>query len=210
MPPFTRNLLLFALANTVLVNLLLKLTQGWLVFQPMEEDIGRREGALHQARLFVLFRTWEADSWDPMTAAWKYLRSPAGGSVYDHVWFQEHLKFQYPLSSLLPIEVVHVLLPGDVIHWAPLTLVSWFAVWGTALLVALIFRDACREHLDPWILRGTSRGDEVIRMAVAAGLTLTFYPIVIAFTVGQIQPWLDVLFAAMIWLLVSIVVRATS
>jgi hypothetical protein len=35
---------------------------------------------------------------------------------------------------------------------------------------------------------------------IAVGLTLTFYPIVRAFTLGQIQPWLDFLFAAMVWL----------
>ena len=200
MPPFTRNLLLFALANTVLVNLLLKLTQGRLEYPRAHQEAGWREGTPYHFGKFLLFRTWDDDSWWPMTAAWKYLQSPAGGSVYDHVWFEQQFKFQYPLSSLFPIEVIHLLLPGDVIHWAPLNLVSWFAVWGTALLVALIFRDACREHLDPSILRGSSRADEMVRMAIAAGLTLAFYPILMAFTIGQIQPWIDFLFAAMIWL----------
>jgi hypothetical protein len=135
-----------------------------------------------------------------MTEAWNFLKSGVSGSVYDHVWLQEHLKFQYPLSSLFPIEVIHVLLPGDTIRWAPLNFVSWLAVWGTALLVALIFRDSCREHLGLSMLSGASRGDEIVRMAIAAALTLTFYPVVRAFTLGQIQPWIDFLFAGVVWL----------
>jgi hypothetical protein len=92
------------------------------------------------------------------------------------------------------------LLPGDTVHWAPLNLVSWLAIWGTALLVALIFRDACRLHLGMTSLGGASRTDEFVRMAIAAGLTVTFFPILFAFGVGQIQPWIDFLFAAMVWL----------
>jgi alpha-1,2-mannosyltransferase len=198
--PLTRNLLIFALVNDVLLNILLRLTQGWHQFNGPRESVARQQFTLYHTALFFLFRTTKADSWAPMTAAWEFLTSGGSGSVYDHVWQQNQLKFQYPLSSLLPLEVVHAVFPGDTIRWAPLNLVSWLAVWGTALLVALIFRDSCREHLRLSILSGASRGDEIVRMVIAVALTLTFYPVVRGFTLGQTQPWIDFLFAAMVWL----------
>ncbi len=198
--PMTRYLAIFAFLNAIVLNVVLELTWRWYQFDPPEEVAARHQGALLQFGRFLLFRTSKADSWQPMTEAWKFLKSGASGSVYDHVWHVELQKFQYPLSSLFPLEVIHVLLPGDTIHWAPLNLASWLAVWGTALLVALIFRDSCREHLNLSVLSGASRGDEWMRMAIAAGLALTFYPLVRGFTLGQIQPWIDFLFAAMVWL----------
>ena len=201
--PLTRFLLLFAFLNAIALNVVLELTKNWRQFDGPKEDLARQQGALIQSGKFLLFRTSGGDSWLPMTQAWNFLKSGASGSVYDYVWQQQSLKFQYPLSSLLPLEVIHRLFPGDPIRWAPLNMVSWLAVWGTALLVALIFRDSCREHLRLSVLSGASRGDEIVRMAIAAGLTLTFYPIVRGFTLGQTQPWIDFLFAAMVWLVMK-------
>lgn len=198
--PLTRGLLLFALFNVVVLNTAIRLTQGWLRLDAPREDVAREQFTLYHTAKFLLMRTTHGDSWLPMTRAWEYLQSGASRSVYDAVWQDQLLKFQYPLTSLFAIEVVQRLLPGDTVRWAPLNLASWLAVWGTAVLVALIFRDACREHLGLSALRGASRGDELARMAIAFVLTLTFYPVVRAFTVGQIQPWITFLFAAMVWL----------
>jgi len=198
--PLTRGLLLFALFNVVVVNAVLRLTQGRLRLDAPREDFAREQVTLWHTAKFLLMQTTGGDSWLPMTRAWEYLQTGASRSVYDAVWQDQLLKFQYPLTSLFAIDVVQRLLPGDTVRWAPLNLASWLAVWGTAVLVALIFRDACREHLGLSVLRGASRGDELARMAIAFVLTLTFYPVVRAFTLGQIQPWITFLFAAMVWL----------
>jgi alpha-1,2-mannosyltransferase len=187
--PLTRRLALFAVANIVLVNLL-------VVVLPTQN---REEFALHTALRFLLFRA-SGDSWQPMSAAWAYLRTSPGQSVYDHVYTGLGLKFQYPLTSLFPIEVLQKLRGGDVVRYGPLNLVSWFSVWGTALFVALIFHHSLREHVDTRQRDAVSRGDVVARSVIVILLTITFYPIVKAFTLGQIQTWLDFLFALMLWL----------
>src|SRR5438046_1223754 len=42
------------------------------------------------------------DSWFPMRRALKYFNSGNRELLYDHVFFKEKIKFQYPLTSLLP------------------------------------------------------------------------------------------------------------
>jgi hypothetical protein len=187
--PFTRNLLLFAIASVALGNLI-------AVVLPTPD---RGEFTLVHTGEFFAFRAYW-DSWLPMTKAWEYLRTPGAGDVYDHVWLDLQLKFQYPLTSLFAIQAAHIVLPGETVRWSPLNLASWLGVWGTAVLTALIFRDACREHLNMRVLRGASRADEWVRMGIAFGLTLAFYPVVEAFTVGQVQAWINFAFAAMLFL----------
>lgn len=187
--PLTRALLGLAFINIVVVNLVL------LVLPSTDH----REITLYHTGLFLSFKSsW--DSWLPMSYAWDYLQTASPADVYHHVWFDQGQKFQYPLTSLFPMEIEHLLLPSQPIRYAPLTLVSWFGVWGTALISALIFRDACREHLGSGPFAATSTTDERVRMALVVVLTITFYPVVKAFSVGQIQPWINFSFTAMVYL----------
>ncbi len=187
--PLTRGLALFALANIVVVNLL-------VIALPSPSG---SEPAIRTAYHFLLFRAG-TDSWQPMSQAWDFLRSGGSGSVFDHVYYDLGNKFQYPLTSLLPLEVEHAALRGDFIRFGPLNLLSWLAVWGTAIMTALIFDRACREHLESTIFRGSSRTDRLARAAIAIALSITFYPIVKAFTSGNIQTWIDCAFAVTVWL----------
>lgn len=187
--PLTRGLALFALANIVIVNAL-------VLILPTKD---RSEFALHTTVRFLLFRAG-ADSWLPMSQAWAYLGTGASASVYDYVYEDLGNKFQYPLTSLFPIEIVQAVLRGDVVRFGPLNLLSWLAVWGTALFVVLIFEQACREHLDARLFGAASSFDGVARAGVVVALSVTFYPLVRAFTIGQVQTWIDLAFAAMVWL----------
>jgi hypothetical protein len=187
--PLTRGLALFAFANAVIVNALV------VVFTSEY----RGQNTLNETIKFLSFHAG-GDSWLPMSQAWAYLRSGAEGSVYDHVYFDMGNKFQYPLTSLFPIEIEQAILGGDFPRWGPLNLIGWFAVWGTAILTALIFNQACRQHLDATVFRGASRADRLARAAIIVVLTITFYPIVESFEDGQIQTWIDFAFAAMVWL----------
>jgi hypothetical protein len=187
--PLTRGLALFALANVAIVNTL-------AVLLPSEH---RSRFPLHTTADFLLFRAG-SDSWRPMSEAWAYLRTGASSSVYDYVYYDLGNKFQYPLTSLFPIEIQHAILGGDVIRFSPLNLLGWLAVWGTAILTALIFNQACREHLDATFFRSTSRVDRLARAGIAVVLAITFYPLVKGFTNGNIQTWIDFAFAAMVWL----------
>ena len=47
-----------------------------------------------------------ADSWDPMIAALDWLQEPHAGKLYESIFFQQQIKFQYPPTSLLPLAVM--------------------------------------------------------------------------------------------------------
>jgi alpha-1,2-mannosyltransferase len=124
-----------------------------------------------------------ADSWKSMEAARSYTRSHASG-LYQQVFFNDAVKFQYPPTALL---LFHTM------ERPTLKLISWLATLLTAALVAVILR---RSIAAVW-------GEEAPRPAVAIALdalvvvaALTFYPVMKAYSLGQIQSWLNLLFAA--------------
>ncbi len=187
--PLSARLAVFAVINAIFVNLL-------LLVLPTQN---RTEVTPYHTAKFIFFRG-SYDSWGPMGIAWDYLRSAGDHQgVYHYVFFERGVKFQYPLTSLFPVELMQLILRTDTVRFGPLNLLSWLAVWLTAVIVALIFNHAYKEHLEQR-LGSSSRGDEIVRLAIAFGLTLTFYPIVKAFTLGQIQTWSNCLFALMILL----------
>ncbi len=49
------------------------------------------------------------DSWDPMIMAYHWLRGAHQGTIYQQIFFAEHVKFQYPPTALLPIAAIDFL-----------------------------------------------------------------------------------------------------
>ena len=126
-----------------------------------------------------------ADSWKAMEAARAYARDHSQG-LYEQVFFADAVKFQYPPTALLLI--------GDLERPA-LNRISWIATLIAAGLAALILRRAI----------ATSWGQHQRRPRVGVALdalvviaALTFYPLIKAYSLGQIQAWLNLLFAAMV------------
>ena len=166
----TRTLLLLLLANAAVMTALFAVkpksstvqTLGWVARGQMLED----------SSAF-------------MQKAWRVER--AGLPVYRTVFFEEHLKFQYPMSSLLlgyVAETLHV-------SWA--ALVKWMVLLSAVLTLWLagdIFvRLMPLEPPDRWKAR-----------LLVAGLGVSFYPLVVGVYLGQMQTVLTLLFTLAVWL----------
>jgi hypothetical protein len=184
----TIRLAAFGFANTVLLSLV-------LVVMPWA---GWREVAPYDTTRFLAFDAQD-DSWRPIAEAWTYLQFDHDKPVYDEIFFDRDVKFQYALTSLLPVEALQLFRhDADVTDFRPLDVISWMSVFATALFVALIFLKSldlyAPEHAPRTMLEGLALG------ALAGAMTLTFYPIAKAFSLGQIQAWISGLFALLVWL----------
>jgi len=131
------------------------------------------------------------DSWKQIANALDYLSSPHERTLYAEIFFARKNKFQYPPTSLLLLEPLRGLSYPKMV--AAANFLSWLAVWAGAVVLALI------------LIKGLARapsGDPFSPAAVlitAVGFTLTFYPLVKSFEIGQIQTWLYFLFSLALW-----------
>ncbi len=133
------------------------------------------------------------DSWKPMREAREILRSPGRKSLYERIWFKRRMKFQYPPSSLLLLAPLEALPLGNGTSDAVLNSLSWLAVLATAGVVARILV-LCVRRAGP-----ASRSSQRWLAVLAVGLSLTFYPLLRGYFLGQIQTWIDLLSALLIW-----------
>jgi hypothetical protein len=134
-----------------------------------------------------------------MTQAYAYLQGPGKEPVYDAVFFDLNVKFQYALTTLLPIETLQLFRSEtSLTDYRPLEALSWVAVCTTAVFVALIFLRSLERYAPAYAPAGAL--ERALLGLLAAAMTLTFYPIVKAFSLGQIQAWINCLFTVLVWL----------
>jgi len=124
------------------------------------------------------------DSWMPMRAAYAWHAAGHSGTMYRHVLFDQHIKFQYPPASLL-IFVIPAALHLTVSNGL-LNLIGWFSVLAEAAATAVLTALWTREWQQP-----RARMAAVI---LAFAMTLIFYPVLWGYTDGQIQAWLSAWF----------------
>jgi hypothetical protein len=119
-----------------------------------------------------------------MRAALALLGASSRSQLYETVFFAQHLKFQYPPTSLLPLDVLDQFgaFQPHGLNAAGLILTFINAVAVGRLADVLLSR--------PMQLTGSRR-------ATVAGLamlsTLAFYPVVRGLQLGQIQVWLNLM-----------------
>ena len=184
----TLGLLAFFLANAFLLNGLI-----WSVSPDSH-------------RITVLKHSWDVlrgeggdDSWGAMQVALDHVAEMPDAPLYTKVFFTDNFRFQYPPSALFGLAAMLAVDPervqiNDVYDgaWpATNTVVGWFFIFLTAASVAALLElglAAMRPDVD-W------RQHRALRALVVVGLTLTFYPVAKAFTLGQIQVWINALFA---------------
>jgi len=145
-----------------------------------------------------------ADSWYPMTVAYQFHLGHPGEAMYSQVFFADHVKMQYPPSALL---IPHVLrrtqsdadppetYAGEGYKAAGQELWTLYdrASWCCALLAVGFAGGIVLEALRDKPVRDI---DRYAALLVALGMGLTFYPNVRAYTLGQIQPFIALCFAA--------------
>jgi alpha-1,2-mannosyltransferase len=124
-----------------------------------------------------------ADSWFPMTRALGFLHGSQQGLVYQTLFFADHIKFQYPLTSLLPL---------DLLNWLGVATTTQFNAINAIVLIVtgIMFAVFSVKMLGPiYVAR--------IRLPIAPLaflITLEYFPEHLGFLLGQLQILLDLLF----------------
>ncbi len=136
------------------------------------------------------------DSWNPMRQALEHLREQPDDLLYRELFFERKVKFQYAPTSLLFFEALEHSPFGDFTTDVALNDLSWLAVLVNIVLVGWIFLRSSHPDGSP---AGWHRALlSFWAVALAAAATLTFYPILRSYQLGQLQTWVNALSAAMI------------
>jgi alpha-1,2-mannosyltransferase len=125
------------------------------------------------------------DSSEFMQEAWRVVHT--GKPLYQTVFFEEHIKFQYPTSSLLIGYVVRSL--GTTFYM----LIKWL-VLVSSILTMLLAGDIFLR------LMPVERGERWKVRWLIASLGVFFYPLILSVRFGQIQTVLTFLFTLAVWL----------
>jgi len=127
-----------------------------------------------------------SDSWGPMDVALWHIDSRDPRLLYDAVLFQEGVKFQYPPTALLVRDVLLRNLGASAVPQA-LNVITWVAVALTALVTGVL------------LASGSVGRRRATLILLGSAATLTFYPVVKAYELGQIQAWISALVALILW-----------
>jgi hypothetical protein len=136
-----------------------------------------------------------SDSWLPMLQASTFLIDHPHTLVYQAIFFDQRVKFQYPLTSLLTLDIPRRLLhvdPHNVI--AALRLLSRLSVPAIGLTFALLMKNAVAETL-PGKLPGSGLRNGWLVLGVGVASAALFYPISRSEVLGQIQTLMTLLAA---------------
>ena len=130
-----------------------------------------------------------SDSWFPVSAAYVHAIENPSGSIYD-VFFLQHIKFQYPPSSLLIYVVAELF--GMPPTQGNLNVLIWLSVLAMPVVIygiAMVYMEMHQKTL------GFKKADRVVIASAFALSCLFFYPIMWAWPMGQVQALLNLLFA---------------
>lgn len=146
-------------------------------------------GYVGGAYSWYVFSSAGDDSWHPMGLAYARAIGQSSGSLYD-LFFTDHVKFQYPASSLLLYSAL------DTIGIAPtpyaLNVLVWFSI--LALPIVIFRLSTLYIETQPAGFHFSVRDKYAIAAAFAVA-TLFFYPVMISWRLGQVQAFINLLFA---------------
>lgn len=185
----TWRLAIFFLAGTVLFAFL-----TWRLSPGGFEDTVLRQ------TLDVLQAKSGDDSWGPMAAALAYLEEPGGKPLYSAVFFEQGIKFQYPPSALFALEGMllfgeeRVRMSDEAAFASPPVndIIGWGFLLMTAATSAVLLETGLKRGAGAYVFDHYT----LLRIALVFAFTLSFYPAIKAFTLGQIQLWINAIFAA--------------
>jgi hypothetical protein len=175
---FRRDVLLFRFEILVAVVIPLTLAAALAL-------LGHGRGTLLAGLYKWLTLTAGVDSWMPLNRAVEQFNG--GKAIYGPLFFQEHIKFQYPPSSVLIFTYLNKL---GITRPAVLDLLNWCLVAGNAVLVAILGAAMARNSAKPAI-----REHSLLLGLLSLLACLLSYPVMRAYALGQTQVWINFLFA---------------
>jgi alpha-1,2-mannosyltransferase len=186
---FTRQLALLFFLNLAVINGVLELASP-----------GGREDTVLQHTGDVLRARSGDDSWGPMAAAYAYLKEPHNKLLYQAIFFDQGIKFQYPPSALFVLQGMYLfgqdrVRTSDEMVFTGAPPINDILGWGFLAITALATAGLVEAGLRQAGAVSRSRTLTILRGAIVAGITVTFYPVVKAFTLGQLQLWINSIFA---------------
>jgi alpha-1,2-mannosyltransferase len=170
-----RRLLWFVVLNILAANTGIKLVAHFVFHAGVDEMRNRYADFLH-------FRQF-TDSWGPMLGSVNYFLAHPQLPIYQARLYDTLI---YPLTSILPLFWMKRAGMSDPAVLRSLIYASWLAVCAVVTLQVLLAQSILRSHRErlSW------------PAAVATALAAFFFmPITLAFSLGQAQIFLDVLFA---------------
>lgn len=188
MTALARRIVLFLVLNALVLNGLL-----WAVSPPgFKDTVLRHTADFFQARS-------GGDSWLVMSIAYDHMGWPHAKPLYSEIFFDQRVKFQYPPASLFAIAAMRMAgidrvrtAVEYVGRWPSINdVLGWTFILLMIVSVAALFHHQLRQSNVP-AEAGISFTGCLLIAAVAA---LTFYPVMKAYTLGQIQVWLNSIFA---------------
>jgi alpha-1,2-mannosyltransferase len=185
---WTRGLAVFTFVNILGISAVLV----WINHTPLKQT------GLEKTGDFLIVKESD-DSWMPMFEALKIAREEPQFPLYQTVFFENRDKFQYPPTSLLAAGFIKRISPPDAYpHNKRYYLqgisrcFSWLFVMINAVAVWRILVLASHRS-------GTTLSNPVVGALLATALTITFYPIAASYAFGQVQTWINSLFAVTLW-----------
>ena len=145
-----------------------------------------RETSLGYLRIVLSAHAGE-DSWMPMLRASAFLREHPDHPLYQSVFFGQHVKFQYPLTALLPLDLPQWLLglsPEGVV--AIFQIVSRLSLAAIAVVFFQLFMGALQSPGGGRELRLPARSTGALLGLSLLSVAL-FYPLLRSEYHGQIQ-----------------------
>jgi hypothetical protein len=160
----------------------------------------RHETALQYTWSFLAFSRIKIahDSWEEMFRALEYLQSNHETLIYSQLFFNDRVKFQYPLTSLLPVYLLKQLTPDYQVQLYILNFLSSIAIITTAIFVVRIFNLKLISFF-PKPSSENFRLDGFVRTLLVLLLCLTFYPLMKAHYLGQVQVFINCFFTLSVW-----------
>jgi len=182
--PATLGLITFFLVNSILINLAL--------------EAAHQQNSLRYLKKYLVQTALE-DSWMPIREGMQFSETYPNKLLYSEIWFNRNIKFQYPPTSMLLLEPLRHSRWGDLTSDAWLNRISWMMVIAIAGLNGVIFSTGMRKNSDSATV---SHLDKATWLLLPIFFTLTFYPLLRGYTLGQIQTWIDFIFAVLVltWL----------
>jgi alpha-1,2-mannosyltransferase len=140
------------------------------------------------------------DSWGVMNVALDHFAAQPAVPLYAELFFRRQFRFQYPPSSLFAL--MGLQLAGrenvrtmDGQHFAPWPAVNDMVGWLFLALTALASFAILEKRLASQTAFVDRTWLRALRLLLVLALAVTFYPLVKAYTLGQIQVWITGLMA---------------